>query len=136
MGLVVKGKYAGQRTYSQYLNSQDTLYIAPAIKDHDLHVTKYVTSKECNRYELLTGNDAVRANEYTVRLVWKSGDESVVSLFEWEYRVLINSFNFLGSDYEYEKEVKHNNDVNWAWKIAGIVLVGAYCLFYIFGGDW
>lgn len=136
MGLVAKGRYAGQHIYSQYLNYKDTLYIAPMGKDSSLRISAYVTSKECKRYELLTGDDVVRAGDYSVKIIWNNGSESILSLSTAEYRCLLNSFHFFGSNDEYNKQVKKAENESWAWKIAGIAIVAAYCLFYIFGGDW
>lgn len=139
MGLVAKGQYSGYAVYTKYMGGTERLMIAPAEKrttSTDLHLVAYITSQSFKSYELLSGSDVVVAGAYSVKLVWKSGLESVVTLSQYEYTTLLKSFNYIGSSESYNKDVKSTENFDWAWKIGGIVLAAAYCLFYIFGGDW
>ena len=137
MGLVEKGKYAGYVVSTKYMGGEERLFIAPFDDDDkDLHLVAYITDQSFKSYELQSGSDVAIAGKYSVKLIWKNGVESVASLSQYEYATLVNTFHYKGDFESYHKDVKKTEKFYWAWKIGGIVIVAAYCLFYIFGGDW
>ena len=142
MSIVVKGLYAGEAIYTKQIGTKDVLIISTLEKQTTSsykNIKAYITSDKASGYELLTGGEKVNSREYSVKVKWKSGSESVVSLNEYHYTVLVNSF-YTGSTSSFQKDIQSAEkfDQSWdmLWKVGGGIIFAAYCLFYIFGGDW